>query len=150
MQVVRENSGIYSNLILKLFPAKKLDIIVSGDAAFQENSKFDDSTAYRNLFSGLASIRYRFTSKFSASLRGEVYIDKDGILSGVFTDSSGKPTGLKAYGFTFGIEVRPVSQAYIRIESRYLITNKDQEIFTEGSKPKNSRFEAITNLGIEF
>lgn len=141
---------IYNNLILKLFPAKKLDIIISGDAAFQENSKIDDSTAYGNLYSGLASMRYRFSNKFSASLRGEVYMDNDGILSGIFTDNAGKQTGLKAYGITFGIEVRPVPQAYFRIESRYLITDKEQEIFTDGTKQKNSRFEAITNVGIEF
>lgn len=77
-------------------------------------------------------------------------MDNDGILSGIFTDNTGQQTGLKAYGITFGIEVRPVSQAYFRIESRYLITDKDQEIFTDEGKPKNSRFEAITNVGIEF
>jgi hypothetical protein len=138
---------IYNNLVLKFFPSKKLDILVGGDFCMQENSKIDDSTAYGNMFSALASLRYKFSKKISASLRGEVHKDKDGIMSGVFVDSSGNPTGLKAYGITFGIEIRPVEKAYFRIESKYLIAEKDQKIFYNN---KNTRFEAITNVGIEF
>ena len=113
----------------------------------QENSKIDDSTAYANMFSALASIRYRFSKKFSASIRGEFHKDQDGIMSGVFTDSKGKLTGLKASGITIGIEFRPVEKAYFRFESRYIIADKDQKIFFDN---KNTRFEAITNAGIEF
>lgn len=141
---------IYNNLILKLYPAKKLDVIIAGDAAFQENSKLTDSTAYGTVYSGLASLRYRFSPKFSASIRGEYYMDNDGILSGVMTDNSGKQTGLKAFGITAGFEVRPVSMAYFRVEARYLFADKDQEVFIVDGKPKNTRFEAVTNVGIEF
>lgn len=55
---------IYNNLILKLYPSKKLDIIVSGDAAFQENSKIDDSTAYASVFSGLVLCDIDFQINF--------------------------------------------------------------------------------------
>jgi hypothetical protein len=141
---------IYNNLIIKLYFVKKLDVTISGDAAFQENSKLDDSTAYGTVYSGLASLRYRFTPKFSASIRGEFYMDNDGILSGVMTDKAGKQTGLKAFGITAGFEVRPVSMAYFRMEARYLSADKDQEVFIVDGKPKNTRFEAISNVGIEF
>ncbi len=99
------------------------------------------------MFSGLAGIKYKISKKVSASIRGEMFNDKDGFLSGAFTDAAGNQTGLKAFGVTFGIEVRPVGNAYFRIESRYLSADKDQKIFNE---EKNSRIEANTSIGIEF
>jgi len=141
---------IYNNLVIKFFPGKSIDVLIGGDGCIQEKSKIDDSTSSARMFSALASVRYHFSKKFSASLRGELHNDPDGIMSGVFVDSEGKSTGLKAYGVTFGIEIRPVEKAYFRIESRYLIADKHQEIFTNGTETRNTRFEAITNAGIEF
>jgi hypothetical protein len=80
-------------------------------------------------------------------LRGEIFNDNDGFLSGVFTDNSGKQTGLKAYGVTLGIEVRPVENAYFRVETRYLSADKYQKIFSDN---KNSRIESNVSIGVEF
>lgn len=138
---------IYNNLVLKFYPAKNLDVIIGGDIGFQENSKLDDTAAYANMYSASASIRYKFSKRVSATVRGEIFNDNDGFLSGIFTDAKGKSTGLKTYGVTFGIEVRPVENAYFRVETRYLSADPDQKIFFDN---KNSKFEVITNAGIEF
>lgn len=138
---------VYNNLVVKLSPSKKVDIIIGGDLAIQENSGLTDSTASAVMYSGLAAIRLKPTSKFSASLRSEFFNDKNGFLSGVITQTDGTKAGMNAFGFTLGFEVRPVSNAYFRIEGRYLTAIDKQKIFNEG---KSSRIEAITNIGVEF
>lgn len=138
---------MYNNLVIKFSPSSKVDFLLGADLAFQERSSLTDSTASAIMYSGLAAIKYKITKKFSASLRGELYNDKNGFLSGAFTDNTGKQTGLIAYGVTLGFEVRPVEKAYFRVESRYLSADKEQKIFNDD---KNSRIEANTSIGIEF
>jgi hypothetical protein len=138
---------IYNNLVVKLSPAKKVDILLGGDVAMQENSGLTDSSSSAVMYSGLAAIRFKPSSKFSVSVRGEIFNDKDGFLSGTFTDNAGKQTGLIAYGITLGFELRPVENGYFRIESRYLTADKDQKIFFEN---KNSRIESNASIGVEF
>jgi len=138
---------MYNNLVFKFSPSSKLDFLLGADLAFQERSSLTDSNASATMLSGLAGIKYKLSKKISASIRGEIFNDKYGFLSGTFTDAAGNQSGLKAFGVTLGIEVRPVDNAYFRIESRYLSADKDQKIFNE---EKNSRIEANTSIGIEF
>jgi hypothetical protein len=138
---------IYNNLVIKYSPSSKVDFLLGADLAFQEKSGLTDTTASATLFSGLAAVKYKVSKKFSVSLRGELFNDKDGFLSGVITQTDGKSSGLKAYGVTFGFEVRPVENAYFRMEGRYLSSDDKQKIFYDN---KNSRIEANTSIGIEF
>lgn len=144
---VNGKTRIYNNLVLKFSPSKKLDILIGGDLAIQENSGLADTTSSAVMYSGLAAIKYKPASKFSVSLRGEIFNDKDGFLSGVITQTDGTLSGLNAYGITLGFEVRPVQNAYFRMEGRYLAAADKQKIFSD---VKNSRIEAITNIGVEF
>ena len=137
----------YNNLVIKIFPVKKLDVIVCGDFCMQEKSKLTDSTASASMFSGFIALKYKPVKNFSMSLRGEIFQDEDGILSGVFIDSTGKATGLKANGVTFGVEYNPMSSSYIRLETRLLNTDKDQKIFYDN---KNSRVEINLSAGAGF
>jgi hypothetical protein len=138
---------IYNNLVVKIYPAKKLDVILCGDFCTQEQSKITDSSASASMFSGFLSLRYRVAKKISVSARAEIFQDKDGILSGIFTGSNSSLTGLKASGFSLGVEYAPTDNAYFRIEGRYLTTDSNQKIFFES---KDSRVEAILSGGIEF
>jgi hypothetical protein len=138
---------IYNNLVLKYAITKKLDFIAGVDFAMQEKSKISDSTESASVYSGLAAFRFKPTKKFAVSVRGEIYNDENGMLSGVFTDSDGNPTGLKAFGITGGVEYRPVDNAFIRIEARFLSADSKQKIFFDNT---NTRTEVLTNLGVEF
>lgn len=138
---------IYNNLVLKFYPGKKLDIILCGDFSTQEKSQISDSTATASMFSAFLSLRYKPAKKFSMSLRGEIFQDKDGFLSGVITDSDGKLTGLKASGVSFGVEYNPVKNSYFRLETRYLMTDSKQKIFFENN---NTRVEVILSGGVAF
>ena len=137
---------IYNNLVIKLFPAKKLDVILCGDLCVQEKSSLD-SVSSGTMFSAFVSLRYKASKHFSVSARGELYQDKDGILSGIITDSDGNLTGLKASGVSIGVEYNPLSNSYFRLESRYLIADSKQKIFYES---KTNRAEVILSGGIEF
>ncbi len=137
----------YNNLVIKIYPAKKLDIIICGDFCIQEKSKLTDTTASASMFSGFIALKYKPVKNFSMSLRGEIFQDEDGMLSGVFTDSTGKATGLKASGVTFGLEYNPMSGSYVRLETRLLNADKDQKIFYDN---KNSRIEVNLSAGVGF
>lgn len=138
---------IYNNLVIKIFPGKKCDIVLCGDFCRQQKSQITDSTKTANMFSGFIAIKYKFVKRFSVSVRGEMFYDKDGILSGVIENSDGVLTGLKANGISGAIEYNPADNAYFRIESRYMITDKKQKIFYQD---KYTRTEVILSGGIEF
>ncbi len=138
---------IYNNLVIKLFPSKKLDVILCGDFCMQEKSKIDDSEAMGSMFSAFASMKYRASKNISLMLRGEIFQDKDGVMSPVYPVAGESSSGLKAFGVTVGTEYSPASNSYFRLEGRYLSTDSNQNIFYEG---KHTRTEVILSGGIEF
>ncbi len=138
---------IYNNLVVKLFPSKKLDVILCGDLCLQEKSKIDDPEASGSMFSAFASLKYRAAKKIALMLRGEIFQDKDAVMSPVYLLSDSTSSGLKAYGVTGGVEYNPAANSYFRLEGRYLAADPDEKIFFE---QKNNRFEVILSGGIEF
>lgn len=137
----------YNDFIVKYNPVKRLETILCADFCWQEKSKISDSSLAATLYSGFISMRYHVTKKLSFAARAGIYADKDGILSGTFTDSNGSLTGLKAASYTIGAEYDPVGNAYCRLESRYLVANSSQQIF---NNQKSNRVEVILSGGLEF
>jgi opacity protein-like surface antigen len=138
---------IYNNLVFKYSLTKKLDFLAGIDYAMQEKSKIADSTSSASVFSGLAALRYKFSKKFSASIRGEMFSDENAMLSGIYADSDGKSTGLKASGVTLGLEYKPAENVFVRIETRYLNADSKLKIFYNAS---TSRVEATLNMSVWF
>jgi opacity protein-like surface antigen len=138
---------IYNNLVFKYSLTKKLDFLAGIDYAMQEKSKIADSTSSASVFSGLAAFRYKFSKKFSASVRGEMFSDENGMLSGIYVDSDGKSTGLKASGVTLGLEYKPAENVFVRIETRYLNADSKLKIFYNAS---TSRVETTLNTAVWF
>ncbi|MEP7146203.1 MAG: outer membrane beta-barrel protein [bacterium] len=141
---------IYNDLVIKHSLSNKVDLLLGLDYAVQEKSKLTDTTKPANVFAGLLSIRYKITPKFFIIGRGEFYKDDDGILSGTFADSSGSPKGLKASGFTIGIEHSPFDNTFIRAEARYLKTGNSLNIFSDGTTRRDYRTELMLTSGVEF
>jgi hypothetical protein len=139
---------VYNNVVTKLSLNKKLDMIVCGDVCFQEKSKLTDTSASASSFAAFVSMRYKINKLFSVALRGETFDDKNGILSGVFDPLSVDAEGLRANGVSFALEYDPAANAYVRLESRYLMTK--HKIFSNGTGTVDNRFEAILSGGIEF
>ena len=138
---------IYNNLVIKIFPSKKLDVILCGDFCLQDKSKIDDANASGSMFSAFASLKYRAAKRVALMLRGEIFQDKDAIMTTALLMPDGKYSGLKAFGIALGTEYNPTSNSYFRLEGRFLSTDSDQKIFYEA---KNTRTEVILSGGIEF
>lgn len=137
----------YNNLVIKMFPAKKIDVLASGDFCIQEKSKLGDPGSSANMVSGFISVRYKALKNFSMALRGDYIKDENGILTGVFPVLNGGSSGLKANGVTFAVEYNPVEKSYVRLETKLTNTDNDQRIFYDG---RNSKVEVNFSAGVGF
>ncbi len=144
---VEGKTRFYNNLVIKMFPAKKIDVIVSGDFCVQEKSKIGDAAASANMLSGFMSVKYKALKHFSMALRGDYINDESGILTGIIPVTGMPSAGLKANGVTFALEYNPVDNSYVRLETRLMNTDKDQKIFKDD---KNSRVEVNLSAGVGF
>jgi hypothetical protein len=144
---VEGRTRYYNNLVVKMFPAKKIDVIASGDFCIQEKSKLGDPNSSANMLSGFISVRYRALKNFSMALRGDYINDESGILTGVIPVGNVGLSGLKANGVTFAVEYNPMENSYVRLESKLMNTDKDQKIFKDD---RNSKVEVNLSAGVGF
>lgn len=140
----------YNNLVIKYAAIKKLDFLLGLDFATQEKSDLSDTANSASLFSGLLAVRYNFIAKFYLSIRGEYYEDNNGILSGLYMNTNGDLTGLKAAGIAFALAFTPTDNSYVRTDARFLKTGNSLTIFTHGSDSSDERTEITLGAGIVF
>ena len=134
----------FHNLIFAFAgPCGKLDAILSGDFSTQEKSKISDPEATAYSFGGLLSVRYHFTKKFSATVRGDFYQDLDGVYSGIIANNA----GIKGNGVTLGLEYKPIEEAYVRLQTRYLRLDDSQKIFYDNT---SSRTDVNLSVGFTY
>ncbi|MFZ4591923.1 MAG: outer membrane beta-barrel protein [Ignavibacteria bacterium] len=124
-------------------PCAKWDAILSGELGSQEGSKLSDRTKTAYTYGGMLSVRYRFTKKFSATVRGDYYQDLDGVYSGLITNNS----GIKGNGLTLGLEYKPIDAAYVRFQTRYLRLGEEQKVFYDNT---NSRTDVNVSMGFTY
>lgn len=132
-----------NDFIISYGPYKNFEASFLFDIILQENSKISDSTSFAYAYGSLVILKYHFTPKFSAMIRGEYYQDLDGILSGIIKNNM----GMKGNGITIGCEYRPLEKTYFRLESRYLRLDDNLRIFYN---EENRRLEFIISAGIEY
>ncbi len=105
-------------------------------------------------YGGQLTARYDFLEKFGVTLRGETFQDANGMLSSSFdTSTSDNLTqGLQGFGVTLGLEYRPISNAFIRLEGRQLMFNPTHNaIFMDSNGTASAnRFELSANTGFWF
>jgi hypothetical protein len=133
---------VFNNFIFNISPHKKIDVLASFDLGIQEKSNRTDTTTSAYTYGGFLSVRYKFHPKISTTIRGEYFQDLDGILSG----NIGPYNWLKGNGFTIGCEYRPIENAYIKLEGRYLRLDNEIKAFYKG----NERVEGMLNIGFEY
>lgn len=140
---IKGKTRFLNNFIVNLNPTNKIDITTSLNYGMQELSKISDSTKSANFYGFSLAGRYRFSSKYSASIRGDFFQDLDGVVSPIMYNG----TGIKANALTVGCEYKPVENAYLRLEYRYIQMDANQKIFYDNS---NNRSEATITLGFEY
>ncbi len=133
---------VLNDLVVNSTLSEKLALKVVVDVATQKQSADAASTSVA--YGAFASLRYSLTSQLFATTRAELFHDADGILSG--------NTKLCAHAATLGLEFRPIENAYLRCETRYMTDyDMDNALFmsTEGS-PSHHRIEGMFSLGVAF
>jgi len=138
---------LYNNFIFKAFFGEHWNVVLQGDYCMQQNSGIADTNAAGNSLGGFITAKYTINPKFSLALRGEYFADYDGILSSIYSNNLGESTGLQCFGPTLAFEYRPISNAYVRAESRYLKLLKNLQIFSDD---KDFRIEGSVTMGVAF
>ncbi|UII31270.1 porin [Fulvivirga ulvae] len=139
----------YQNVYLDQNWNDQVFLTIGLDYATQTNSDIDNIEDPAGLFGGLITARYQFSPKWSVTGRGELINDESGFVTGLIPDTDGGQKGLELFGVTMGTEYRPVEQAYLRAEFRYLEAKDNLELFFDG-EPTNSRVEFLITLGFEM
>ena len=141
---------VLNNLVFTYQFTEKFKGLIGVDYISQQRSSISDSIKTASVYSAILTLKYLLKQKFGIYARGEMYSDKDGILSPKIINTSGKTTGYILNGATLGLEYKPVDNAYIRLEGRDLIMDNQQKIFRTNGSYTNSRLEAMIHVGVWF
>lgn len=145
----------YQNLYLNA-QFNKLYLTLGGDYGTQSNTAFTPSeeegeaAEMATMYNALATLRYQFSPQFSVTGRGEVFQDVWGFISGTLPTMGSRDEGLQLVGLTLGTEFRPVENAYLRLESRYLNASDQLQIFSDAGKLSDQRWEILATMGFTF
>lgn len=145
----------YQNLYLNA-QLNKWYLTLGGDVGIQSNTAFrsplrrGEQAETATMYNALATLRYQFTPQLSITGRGEVFQDEWGFISGTLPTIGAREEGLQVLGLTLGAEYRPVENAYLRLESRYLNTEDQLQIFSENDRLSDRRWEVLATLGFTF
>ncbi|MEO5643819.1 MAG: outer membrane beta-barrel protein [Bacteroidia bacterium] len=140
---------MHNNLFFN-YAIKKMKFQVGGDFCVQQHSNISNANKAATMYSGVASVKYQCCGKLAMYARGEMFNDPQGVMSGVIIDKTNKFTGYKMWGATYGLEYKPLEDAYLRLEGRYIQMDKNQEIFHWNNAQQNNRFEVMLNFGVSF
>ena len=139
----------YQNIFLNTSFRDKLFLIVGGDFGMQTHSVLQDSEETAFMYNAMGEIRYYFNKKVSVTARYEIFMDPEGFIGGIVQDANGELMGYKLKGYAMGVEFRPVKNAYLRAEGRYLQLSENLDVFHHGPSP-SKRWEMMITMGFYF
>jgi len=143
-----QKQRLYNNFIIKANLGENWNIIFNNDFCLQQKSKIDDSTGIGSMVGGFLTVKYTFNDpKYSIAYRGEYFADFDGIFSPIYTISPLERSGLMCFGPSLAFEYKPMPNAYVRLEGRYLQTWRDLKIFSD---EKDYRIDGSVTMGVAF
>ncbi len=141
---------LLNNVVFNYQLTEKLKTSIGVDYIAQQHSNLLDSAKSASVYSAILTFKYQLKPQFGIYVRGEMFSDKDGFLTGQIKDLTGKSTGYIVNGGTIGVEYKPTESSFIRLEGRELIMEKNQEIFIFEGHKKNYRSEILLNFGVWF
>ena len=109
----------FSNLFAVMQFSEKWGLIAGFDMGTRQEVK--GSNAYDTWYALSAIARYRFATKWSATLRGEYYADEDGVIVAL----EGLPEGFMTSGISINFDYLPIQQVACRVEARWLHSPDD-------------------------
>ncbi len=119
----------------------KLHLTAGFDYGMEQKAK--GSGDYNNWYSPVLIVKVIFNDKWSASARGEYYVDKNGVII-----STGTANGFQTSGWSLNLDHSIRDNVIWRIEGR-MLNNRDK-IFSKNADAVNTNTFVTTSLAISF
>ncbi len=133
------------------YKSKRFNLGLETNFGIQNNSDLLDSTKTAYMFSLTAAAKYKFRNdKYSVYSRIEFFNDPNEILTGPISNANHQLVGIQAFGLNLGFEFKPIPNAYLRLEGRYLHLLDDETIFYTNKTYTHIRNELVSSLGFWF
>jgi hypothetical protein len=129
---------------------KLLKVTLGADVAMQENADLNDAGKSASMSGMVGIVSVHPGGNWDVYVRGESFNDANAVLSPVMLNDDFELTGLIIAGGTLGVQYKPTSNSYLRLETRTLSTDKKQKIFLDKGKYSNTRMEVMFNIGVWF
>jgi hypothetical protein len=120
---------------------KKLALTAGFDAGMQQEYK--GSSSYYIWYSPVLIIQYTVRDKIKIGMRGEYYMDEDGVI--ILT---GTPNGFQTSGYSMNVDYSPFPNFVLRAEVRGL--NSKDKIFLAMGQPSYKNYFFTASLAISF
>ncbi|MBI5537324.1 MAG: porin [Deltaproteobacteria bacterium] len=133
------------DLVLTASPTDALALSLNGDYAIEKI--LDATGAQKNarwMGAALAG-RFAFSDTWAAALRGELFRDNDGLMTGA-VDAQGSPADLKLYTGTLTLEAKPSEWMIVRLDNRVDVAS--QEVFRKEVNGGASKTQFTSLLGV--
>ncbi|MEN7548436.1 outer membrane beta-barrel protein [Rapidithrix thailandica] len=138
---------VYQNLYFQYQPTEAFTWLTGADMGIQSHSGLDHPEEEAVMYNVLTTLNYKFSPVYGITLRGEIFSDPDGFISGTLSDKNGNERGFEAYGITFSNEYKPSESSFLRLEGRYIKAKDALEVFYQDG-PQSHRFEWMVTLGL--
>jgi hypothetical protein len=132
-----------------VFRGKKLELGAEANFGYQTHTQLKDSTKAATMYSLTVLAKYKF-GRLGIYGRGELFEDSNEILTGPIQNQYHQLVGINVMGATLGLEIKPLENTYLRLESRYLQTDRNEAIFYRNGTYLRHRWEGIAAMGIWF
>ena len=141
---------LYNDLYMT-YKSKQLILGLEANYGLQSHSKLSDSTQMAMMYSFTIAAKYNvYKSKYFAYSRLEGFNDDHELLTGPVINSNHQLVGVNALGINLGVEYKPKSNAFLRLEARRLQLNNKENIFYNQGHYANTRSEIVSAMGIWF
>lgn len=132
----------FNNLYAESKLSEKLGIIAGFDIGAQQKMK--NSSGYNVWYSPVIIGRYSISEKFFASVRGEYYQDKDGVIV-----DTGTMSGFRTTGVSLNLDFFPFPNLMYRIEGRWF-NSKDKIFLRNQHAPINDNLFITAAVVLKF
>jgi hypothetical protein len=112
----------------------------------QGNSRLLDSTRVAMMYSLLVAAKYK-TKRFGWYGRGELFDDRHQFIAQPVENSQQQWASIYLIGGTAGMEFKPVKNAFVRLEGRYLHALNQEDIFYRRGAYQPYRLEGLLSMG---
>ncbi len=136
----------FGDLVINYNPTDALSFALNGDLGY-DKALINATTGQQRAvywYGGMVAGRYAFNDTWAIALRGELFRDPQGFMTGA-VDASGNPMEVTLRTGTLTIEAKPCQYLIIRLENR--IDSADQNIFKKNLNDTNN-IQATTLLGV--